>query len=94
MCRKWPELLVKDVVVLPAVPESLPQKAESPLRRPEVPLPDPEFPVVLSKAMQGHKILIIHCIEITPVIYMLFILAPMMVMYLDLFGSQRPYALM
>ena len=77
MCRKWLELLVKDVVVLPAVPESPPQKVESPLRRPESPLQEPEFPDLPQKAMQGPIILTILFAVINMVICMLFILALM-----------------
>ena len=77
---------MKEAIEPPAGAEILPPKLESPLQ-------GPEFPVVQTKDVQGPTILTILCIVIIMVICMQFILVPMMVMFLGLFGSLRPYVL-
>ena len=84
--RRRPELPVREVVKLPVV-------AEYPPPRPESPLPMLEFAGVLTNAKQGQTILTILCIVIIMVICMQFMLALMMVMFLGIFGSPRPYVL-
>ena len=91
--RRRPELPVREVVELPAEAESPLTRAEYPLTCPEYPHPMLEFTGVLTNAKQGQTILTILCIVIIMVICMQFMLAPMMVMFLGIFGSPRPYVL-
>ena len=84
---------MKEVADIPAAAEFLLQRAESPQLKPESPPLELEFVVTHTNAKQGQIILTILYIMIIMVTYMLFILAPIMVMFLGIFGSQRPFAL-
>ena len=76
--------LVEEVVALPTRAEFPPIWTESPPLLSESLHPKPVYRVTLSNAMQGH-ILTILCFIL--VIHMLYLLAPLLVMFLGYFGS-------